>query len=46
MIKHLSTRHPGPIWIEKVLQAFRTASIRKRKLPAEQVVWSVLGIGL
>lgn len=33
-------------WIEQALQASGTASIRKRKLPAEQVVWLVLGMGL
>lgn len=33
-------------WIEEALQASGTASIRKRKLPAEQVVWLVLGMGL
>lgn len=33
-------------WIEEALRATGTASIRKRKLPAEQVVWLVLGIGL
>lgn len=33
-------------WIDEALHATGTASIRKRKLPAEQVVWLVLGIGL
>ncbi|WP_259055436.1 transposase domain-containing protein, partial [Methylohalomonas lacus] len=33
-------------WIEEALQASGTASIRRRKLPAEQVVWLVLGMGL
>jgi len=33
-------------WIEEALNATGTASIRTRKLPAEQVVWLVLGMGL
>lgn len=33
-------------WIEEALLATGTASIRTRKLPAEQVVWLVLGMGL
>jgi hypothetical protein len=33
-------------WIERALQATGTATLRKRRLPAEQVVWLVLGIAL
>ena len=33
-------------WIEQALQATGTATIRKRRLPAEQVVWLVLGMAL
>lgn len=33
-----------PQWIDEALTATGTASIRHRRLPAEQVVW--LGIGL
>lgn len=33
-------------WIEAALQATGTASIRRRKLPAEQVLWLVLGMAL
>jgi hypothetical protein len=33
-------------WIEEALQATGVASIRKRRLPAEQVVWLVLGMAL
>lgn len=33
-------------WIEEALQASGVASVRRRKLPAEQVMWLVLGIGL
>ena len=33
-------------WIEQALQQTEKASIRKRKLPAELVVWLVVGLGL
>ena len=33
-------------WIEEALQATGTATLRKRRLPAEQVVWLVLGMAL
>ena len=33
-------------WIESALIATGSASIRRRKLPAEQAVWLVLGMGL
>jgi hypothetical protein len=35
-----------PDWIEEALAATGTASIRRRKLPAEQVVWLVIGMAL
>lgn len=35
-----------PAWIEGALQASGKASIRKRKLPAEHVVWLVIGLAL
>ncbi len=35
-----------PQWIEQALQATGTASIRRRKLAADQAVWLVLGMGL
>jgi hypothetical protein len=35
-----------PEWIEQALLATGTATIRKRRLPAEQVVWLVLGMAL
>ncbi|RYH31167.1 MAG: hypothetical protein EON54_21440 [Alcaligenaceae bacterium] len=31
-------------WIEQALQATGKASIRRRKLPAEHVVWRVIGL--
>jgi hypothetical protein len=33
-------------WIERALQETGTATLRKRRLPAEQVVWLVLGMAL
>jgi hypothetical protein len=35
-----------PAWIEQALQATGKASIRRRKLPAEHVVWLVIGLAL
>lgn len=35
-----------PDWIEEALNATGTATIRKRRLPAEQVIWLVLGMGI
>jgi hypothetical protein len=35
-----------PQWIEAALAATGSASVRRRKLPAEQVVWIVIGMGL
>lgn len=33
-------------WVRRVLQTTGTASVRKRKLPAEAVVWLVIGMAL
>src|SRR5262249_42933336 len=33
-------------WIAQALQATGTATIRRRKLPAEYVVWLLMGMGL
>ncbi len=33
-------------WIEQALEATGTATIRRRRLPAEQVIWLVLGMAL
>jgi hypothetical protein len=38
--------HIDPVWIEEALEATGTATVRRRRLPAEQVVWMVLGMGL
>jgi hypothetical protein len=35
-----------PDWIDEALAATGTATIRRRRLPAEQVVWLVLGMGI
>ena len=36
----------NPEWIEEALATTGTASIRRRKLPADQVVWLILGMCL
>lgn len=41
MQKHLPLE-----WIEQALRATGTATIRKRRLPAEQVIWLVLGMAI
>ena len=35
-----------PEWINAALEATETATLRRRRLPAEQVVWLVLGMAL
>jgi hypothetical protein len=35
-----------PRWIEEALAATGTASVRRRRLPADQVVWLVVGMAL
>jgi hypothetical protein len=35
-----------PAWIAAALEATGTATVRRRKLPAEYVVWLVIGMGL
>lgn len=35
-----------PAWIEEALAATGTATLRRRRLPAEQVIWLVLGMAL
>jgi hypothetical protein len=39
-------RSLDPRWIEEALEATGTATLRKRRLPAEQVIWLVLGMAL
>jgi hypothetical protein len=38
--------HIDPEWIEEALSATGTATLRRRRLPAEQVIWLVLGMAL
>ena len=40
------TQHIDPAWIEQALQQTGTLSIRHRRLPAQQVVWLILGMAL
>lgn len=35
-----------PTWIEEALAATGTATVRRRRLPADQVIWVVLGMGM
>ena len=35
-----------PAWIAQALETTGTATIRRRKLPAERAVWLVIGMGL
>jgi len=39
-------RSLDPHWVEDALEATGTATVRRRKLPAEWVVWIVIGMGL
>ncbi len=39
-------RHLHPDWIEEALSWSGTVTLRRRRLPAEQVVWMVIGMGL
>jgi hypothetical protein len=39
-------RHIDPAWIEEALTTTGTATVRRRRLPVEEVVWVVLGMAL
>jgi hypothetical protein len=39
-------RHLDEAWIEEALVATGTATFRRRRLPAEQVIWLVIGMAL
>jgi len=39
-------QHLDPAWIEEALALSGTVPLRRRRLPAEQVVWLVVGMGL
>lgn len=38
--------HIDPVWIEEALFATGTATVRRRRLPADQVLWLVVGMAL
>ena len=40
------TEHLPREWIEQALNAHGVASVRRRRLPAEQVVWLVIALAL
>jgi hypothetical protein len=39
-------QHLNPAWIEEALAASGVVTLRRRRLPAEQVIWMVIGMGL
>jgi len=39
-------RHIDPEWIKKALEATGVATLRRRRLPAEQIIWLVIGMAL
>lgn len=39
-------RHIDPSWVEEALQATGTATMRRRRLPAERVAWLVIAMAL
>ncbi len=39
-------RHIDPSWVEEALKATGTATVRRRRLPAERVAWLVIAIAL
>jgi hypothetical protein len=40
------TKHIEPTWVEEALLSTGTATIRRRRVPAEQTVWLILGMAL
>ena len=40
------SRNLDPQWIAQALAATGAASVRKRKLPAEQVIWLVIALAM
>jgi hypothetical protein len=40
------SRHMDRAWVEEALLSTEKATIRRRRLPAEQVIWLVVGMGL
>lgn len=43
---HDIRKHVDPKWVSEALEATGTATIRKRRLPADQVVWLVIGMAM
>jgi hypothetical protein len=39
-------KHLDPVWIEEALASTGTATVRRRRLPAEQAVWLVIAMAL
>lgn len=39
-------KHLDPTWVEEALLATGTATLRRRRLPAEQTVWLLLGMAI
>lgn len=39
-------KHLDPAWIDEALATTGTATLRRRRLPAEQVIWLVVGMAL
>jgi hypothetical protein len=39
-------KHLDPVWVAEALATTGTATLRRRRLPAEQVVWLVVGMAL
>lgn len=39
-------QHIDPIWVEEALHATGFASLRRRRLPADQVIWLIVGMAL
>jgi hypothetical protein len=39
-------KHVDPVWVEEALSWAGTVSARRRRLPAEQVIWLVIGMAL
>ena len=40
------TQHLDPVWIEEGLETTGTATVRRRRLPAERTVWLMLGMAI
>ena len=40
------SKHLDPAWIEEALLATGTATVRRRRMPAEQTVWLLLGMAV